>query len=431
MSFWSLVRKDRILSISFSVCACSVLVFCFWSAFAPMAEGVVAFGRIAEQQDRIVVQHLEGGITEEIRIEEGDHVKQGDPLLVLTNLAAEAGRNQAELRWATTMASFQRVEALLAGFEDVVFDLSGAENLSDMEKGDIVSKQQALFAQQRETRVSSIAQIQSRRTGLLKTAISLQAEIGLQEVALTDVREELEVKRVLFDKRLVPREIVLNLEREESRLLSSIASLQTRKAEAESAASEAKYEISKTLAGLEESLGAERLKLQQEIVELNEQLVAARDLVDRSIISAPAGGTVLNLAFRTKGGVVRPGEPILEIVPEDIGSFAVLELRPTDRDAIKVGMQVEIRLSGIDSWRVRPIEGEIDRVSADLKQSADGRYSYYEARVRLSGIEGGVEGADILPGMPVEAFVNSGQSKTLLDYSLEPLAAVMRRGMRE
>lgn len=431
MTFWSLIRQDGALLSAFAVCAISILIFFGWSAFAPMAEGVVAYGRIDLEDDRIVVQHLEGGLIEKIFVTEGDHVQVGDPLILLTNLSAEAGRNQTALEFASAAASLQRVEALLADASEVVIDLSDFGEISPANQADILKRQRSLFEQQREARTSLIKQFRNRRKGFLTTASSLFSEIEFQEVALAHIEEELAVKRGLFDKRLVPREIVLNLERDETRLLSNIASLKTRISEAKSGADEASFEVTKTVAGLEETLGSERLKLQQEIVQLKEQLFAERDFVHRSAISAPAAGKILNLAFRTNGGVVRPSESILEIVPDQMGSYAVLELRPTDRDSIEEGMQVDIRLSGIDSWRIRPINGQIEKISADIKHSADGRYTYYEARVKLPDTQDVAKGIDIKAGMPVEAFVNSGRSKTLLDYMVEPIVAVMRRGMRE
>ncbi|MGB2573322.1 MAG: HlyD family efflux transporter periplasmic adaptor subunit, partial [Henriciella sp.] len=130
-------------------------------------------------------------------------------------------------------------------------------------------------------------------------------------------------------------------------------------------------------------------------------------------------------------GVVGPGIPIMELVPEATSLYAVLEVRPVDRDAIKQGLLVDLRLSGIDSWRTEPLKGEITTISADLKSSPDDTYNYYEARVQLSSDElAGLEDT-VLPGVPVEVFIRAGNSRTLLAYMVEPLMAVMRRGGRE
>lgn len=121
----------------------------------------------------------------------------------------------------------------------------------------------------------------------------------------------------------------------------------------------------------------------------------------------------------------------MELVPEATSLYAVLEVRPVDRDSIKQGLRVDLRLSGIDSWRTEPLKGEITTISADLKSSPDETYNYYEARVQLSSDElAGLEDT-VLPGVPVEVFIRAGNSRTLLAYMVEPLMAVMRRGGRE
>jgi HlyD family type I secretion membrane fusion protein len=213
--------------------------------------------------------------------------------------------------------------------------------------------------------------------------------------------------------------------------LSRIASLRTRITEATSSAAEADLEIKRITAEFLEGLGSERLEYQQQIAELQEELAAAADVMDRSVLTAPETGAVINLKFRTDDGVVGPGEPILEIVPSDSTFYAILELNPQDRDSISEGMNVEVRLSGIDSWRIRPIQAKVIGISADLKQSGDAGYTYYEVKAVMSKpSEHGLD-PQLMPGMPVEVFLPSGQAKTLLGYLAEPVTAIMRRGMRE
>ncbi|MGB0262253.1 MAG: HlyD family type I secretion periplasmic adaptor subunit [Henriciella sp.] len=418
MTFWQLIRGDLTIGVAFAVCFSAVVGFGSWASLAPLAEGIVAYGRVEVDADRLIIQHLEGGIIEDIQVAEGDEVKVGQSLLTLTNVAARSDRNQLAARLATARASLRRVQALLDDDAVVDFEFSDILDLTDVERQDIIARQFELFEQQKQSRAALLAPIARRRQSLLSETIR-------------ELQAELEIKRGLFERGLMPRDAVFELEREESALESRIASLQTNLIQAESGAAESSLEYNRTALGFVEELGTERLALEQDVSELSERYATAADVVQRTTIKSPGNGTVLNLNYTTEGGVVGPGIPIMELVPEATSLYAVLEVRPVDRDAIKQGLLVDLRLSGIDSWRTEPLKGEITTISADLKSSPDDTYNYYEARVQLSSDElAGLEDT-VLPGVPVEVFIRAGNSRTLLAYMVEPLMAVMRRGGRE
>ncbi|MGB2074440.1 MAG: HlyD family type I secretion periplasmic adaptor subunit [Henriciella sp.] len=431
MTFWQLIRGDLTIGVAFAVCFSAVVGFGSWASLAPLAEGIVAYGRVEVDADRLIIQHLEGGIIEDIQVAEGDEVKVGQSLLTLTNVAARSDRNQLAARLATARASLRRVQALLDDDAVVDFEFSDILDLTDVERQDIIARQFELFEQQKQSRAALLAPIARRRQSFQASAASLAREMTLLSETIRELQAELEIKRGLFERGLMPRDAVFELEREESALESRIASLQTNLIQAESGAAESSLEYNRTALGFVEELGTERLALEQDVSELSERYATAADVVQRTTIKSPGNGTVLNLNYTTEGGVVGPGIPIMELVPEATSLYAVLEVRPVDRDAIKQGLLVDLRLSGIDSWRTEPLKGEITTISADLKSSPDDTYNYYEARVQLSSDElAGLEDT-VLPGVPVEVFIRAGNSRTLLAYMVEPLMAVMRRGGRE
>ncbi len=133
-----------------------------------------------------------------------------------------------------------------------------------------------------------------------------------------------------------------------------------------------------------------------------ERLEAAQDVVNRALITAPQSGHVLNLKFFTEGGVVRAGEPIMEIVPRSGTVIALLELSPGDRDVVYEGLRVRTHLSGLNSWRAPVLMGEVKTVSADLKAGPNGTYHYYEAYVELDPLASAAGPVSMSPGMPVE-----------------------------
>ena len=178
--------------------------------------------------------------------------------------------------------------------------------------------------------------------------------------------------------------------------------------------------------------------MSEDIVEAQAKMMAARerlkahdDRLARTEITAPVSGQILALKVNTIGGVIEPGQTLMTIVPADGTMEAVLRIAPADRDAIAQGQEVEAQLSAYKQYRVPRISGEVVGISADLLEDEKQGTAYYEARVLLdlSSLKNG-EGVRLLPGMPIDGFVASGRTRTLLDYALEPVVSTFRRGSR-
>jgi len=176
---------------------------------------------------------------------------------------------------------------------------------------------------------------------------------------------------------------------------------------------------------------ANLLSTSADLLAAEERLNAAQDILDRSVIFAPVSGEVLNMAFSTIGGVVRSGETLMEIVPNIGEVTASVQIAATDRSSVFEGQLVRTQFSSYKGWQAPRLEGEIIDVSADLKTDPVTAVSYYEARIRVPASEiAKTTNVDILPGMPVDAFIYSGKSRTMLDYLLEPLGESLFRGLR-
>ena len=162
-----------------------------------------------------------------------------------------------------------------------------------------------------------------------------------------------------------------------------------------------------------------------------EQLGEAQDILNRSEIIAPVSGEVLNMSFATIGAVVKPAETLMEIVP-DIGEVtAAVQIAVTDRANVREGQLVRTQFSSYKGWQAPRLDGKIIDISADLKVDPITAISYYEAKIRVPKSEiARTEGIDILPGIPVDVFIYSGKSRTLMDYLFEPLGESLYRGLR-
>ncbi|RDS78443.1 HlyD family type I secretion periplasmic adaptor subunit [Alteriqipengyuania lutimaris] len=424
------LRSDPTLRRSGIACLVLFGLFIVFAGMAPLAEGTTAFGKVAGDSDRQVVQHLEGGIIDEILVEEGDSVEAGQPLMILRDVAATSGRERAAIDQAENAASIARLRALSAGAADPDLDRVDFSGVPAEAKAEIVQRHRDLFFQQRRKVDADVGVLETRRAGLAASVRNRQAEIDGNARQLAIVRADLADKRGLLREQLVTRSEVTGLEREEARLSAELGRLNTARAADTAEMADLSEQIAQARAQFSETVAADLVEEFARQSELEARRTSVEDVVERNVISAPMAGAVLNLRYRTAGGVVTPGEPILEIVPEGEGLVATVEIRPSDIEDIFRGQKVRARLAGIDSWRSPSIEGEVTRVSADLKTSADGSYSFYEARIRMDAGERAQIDAKIVPGMPVEAFLESGRKRTILDYFFEPLTSILRRGAR-
>ena len=432
MSVAALIGSDRRLTVSFLVCALSLGGFLAWAGLAPLAEGVTAYGAVEVESDRKIVQHLEGGIIDQILIKEGDLVETGDPLMVLTDIAASAGRDQVTQNLVTHLSSIDRFNALLDGDEEVAFKALDADiEILPADLAEILARQRDLFEQQKRRLSADIRVLRSRADGLAETARNKQAQIESQSRSVEIIQADLQRKQSLLDENLVSGDTVVQLQRDLSDAERELFRLNAEQEENLIQAREVRNQIVQAEERFAEEASQQLLEARANATDAGERLRAAQDVVNRTILFAPRSGEILNLKHSTVGGVVQPGEAVVEIVPLESQLIASLEISPADRDGVYEGLRVITRLSGYDSWSSPSLEGEIMDVSPDLKTSPSGEYSYYEARVVLDLDALAESGINASPGMPVEAFVLSGQTRTLLNYLVEPITAIFRRGAKE
>ena len=436
MTSWRIIFRDKAIIFACFVCFIGFSFFAVWSSFAHLAEGVVAYGNIVSENDRKTVQHLEGGIIEEILIREGDEVEVGAPLMILTDVAALSGRNQTAQSLVNAKVSADRLNALLNGQSWQPFSDQNQKtfykdlNIDETEFKNILTRQRNLFRQQIQAYIADISVLEKQRNNFIDSANAKQGQIDSLSDALNIVRKDLQLHKKLLAEKLTSAGVVTRLERDEATFIADISRLRAEQEAAKAHAGEMVQQIAQTRAHFRENVNRQLVEERTKISEAQGQLVAAQDVINRKTIYAPQSGDILNLKFSTKGGIVRPGEAILEIVPRTQKVIAVLEIKPSDRDVVYTGLDVNTRLSGLNNWRAPMFVGEVLNVSADLKTSPRGDYNFYEARVLLNAVETDEDEVEIIPGMPVESFVVSGHSRTLFEYLWEPISGTLRRGVQ-
>ncbi len=227
MSPWRLMFSDGRLLTSFWVCLLSLGGFLVWAALAPLAEGIIAYGTVVVENDRKVVQHLEGGIIDQILVREGDAVESGDPLVVLTDIAASAGRDQVTQDLVNHLASIDRLTALLDGEKTLAFQpIDAGIDISADTLEDILARQSDLFAQQNRRLSADVRVLRSRADGLAESARNKQAQIDGQVRSIDIIKADLERKNGLLAENLISGDSVVQLERDLSASESELFRLQ-------------------------------------------------------------------------------------------------------------------------------------------------------------------------------------------------------------
>ncbi|MED5550700.1 MAG: HlyD family type I secretion periplasmic adaptor subunit [Pseudomonadota bacterium] len=413
------------------VCLLGFGGFLGWAAFAPLAQGVPAAGQIVVENQRQVVQHLEGGIIEELLVRDGDRVEAGQALLSLQETASQAARDEVLQEIASLTGSLQRLEALRSGEREPDFSPLNEIGLNAAERADVELRQRDLFDQQRDAFLADIAVLTARRDGA-RSSQALQArQVAATNRALDAARAQLDLLRERYGRQMVRLDEIRAMERDTAALEAEISSLRAGMQEAATLERDLDGQIEQTRAAFFRQVSADQLDVRTRLAQVRERLNAAQDVLNRAVIHAPATGEVLNLRFATEGGVVRPGEPILEIVPAAGEMTVSARIQPADRAAVYEGQSVRTRLAAYKSWTTPRLDGEVISVSADLKTDQATGAPYYEVRIRIPADEANrVAGLDVIPGMPVEVFIFSGTSRTTLDYIFEPIGESLFRGAR-
>jgi HlyD family type I secretion membrane fusion protein len=401
-----------------------------WSATAPVATAVVAPGVVVVDGRRKQVQHLEGGIVQQIHVEDGVVVAQGQPVLRLDDARARATLGVVQ----TALDAARVLEIRLCAERDgvpLVFPQALAARGEEATLAAMMRAQSAVFEARRMAFQGQqgilrqrIGQYQEEIVGLVAQQESLEQQIALVEDELAGLRE-------LLAKGFAPKTKVLALEREAARLRGARGERIAEIARARITISGTELEILQIERTRQESVTKEIRDVQAQIAELEERAGAAKATLDQILIRAPAAGVVVGLNAHTIGGVIKAGETLLEIVPSTQRLLIEAQVQPQDVDNIAVGMETDLRLTAFKQRTTPALVGRLNYVSADRLIDQRSGQPYYLARIEI--VEG--ELARIAPqllqaGMPVEVLIKR-RSRTALDYLLQPVTDAMGRAWHE
>jgi HlyD family secretion protein len=418
------------IRVGFSVVALIFGGMGVWSVTATLDGAVVAAGDVQVEAARKKVQHLEGGIVKEVRVRDGDSVAEGDVLIRLDDTSSGANLRLLQGQSAELAVRRYRLLAERDGAVELALPQVAAIR-SDRSLNEIVSGQRALFEARRASRLLEFDLLRQQQMQLKSQIDGLQKQEASKVKQIKFFDDELEGLRALFSQGLTPKSRLLALEREAERGRGDMAGLAAGMSGAETKVQEIELAILRINQTFHEKVTEELRTVEAELNTFSERLVSVEDQTQRTEIRAPRRGRVLSLAVHNAGSVIKPGETIMEIVPEDDTLVIGARIAPHDVDKVVPRASALVRLSAFNQRTTPELVGEVQRVSADLVADAAGGPAAFQAIIEVSPREAErLQGLVLAPGMPAEVFIRTG-ARTPLGYLLKPLTDTFTRAWRE
>lgn len=397
-----------------------------WATFTEISGAVVSSGTVVVETNIKQVQHREGGIVRDIKVKNGDVVEAGELLISLDDTVTRANLAVITKQLTELNAQEQRLEAERDDIRTIEWPDAAQRELTDIERG-----QQLLLQARQNSKDGRKNQLEEQIRQFNKQILGLEAQVTAKVSEIELINEELSDLDGLLNKQLVSKSRVTSLRREKARLEGEYGDLIAQIARTNEAISERRIQILQ----IEESYRAEVLEQLQEvrsrIAQLEEQKIAAEDELTRVDILAPQNGYIHQLSVHTIGGVVAPGETVMQIVPREDQLIVEAQVRPVDIDQMAPGQRARVRFPSFDQRTTPELNAELLTVSADLTQDERTGTSYYVARLVIDEDELEKLGTQTLvPGMPVETFLTTGD-RTVLSYLVKPITDQVAHALRE
>lgn len=403
-----------------------------WAATAPLRSAVIAPGVVTVDLGRRTLQHLEGGILRTIAVREGETVRAGQVLIELDAVAARSRLAALTARLRALAATEARLEAERAEAPDIVFAHPALADATDPAVAALRAAERRHLQAVREDRANREAILAQRLAQIERQIDGYRAQRAALARQNALVGDEVAAVRGLVAQGLAVKPRQLALEREQARLLGEVGDLTARIALAEEAIGETRLEILNLRLDRLPQIDATLSEVRAERIAAEEALTEAADALRRTTLTAPVDGTVLGLRFTTPGGVVGPGEALLDLVPTHEPLVIAARVSPHDIDAVRQGQGVTIRFPALPARHQMRLEGTVTRIAADALTDSAGGAPYFGVQVTVApqALAATLPGEALHPGLPAEVSIATGE-RTVLGVLLDPLARTLERGLRE
>lgn len=428
LAYQSLHKYIRLSYISLFLL---VFVLGGWSVLAKIQGAVIATGQVAVDGKPKVVQHLEGGIVSDISVKEGDYVSQGQNVLKLDSTILNANLDAAETNYFENQALISRLKAEQNGQDKIYWSRQlprhGVNSRVDLAK----SGQEQLFHARRSALSGEIAQFSQRIEQFRDEDTGLISEIDFTRSELGLVEQELSKMTNLLRQNLVSRNRVTQLERDSTRLMNTAAKLESRRTGLQNAIREAEIQIAQTRRLREEEVLTDLRVAQTQADSYNETLKTVSTKTKLVGIEAPVSGIVHEMTVTTIGGVIAPGQEIMQIIPKRDSLVIKAHVMPQDIDQVTLGQKTNVIFSALKQSAAPELDGTVSFISADALVDSITGSAYFEVDVEIADAEiVKLNGQTLIPGMPADVFIQT-QEQTVFDYIMGPLRDTLKKTMRD
>ena len=402
-----------------------------WAMFANLSGAVIATGQVAVLGKPKTIQHLDGGIVAEIKIDNGDSVSKNDLLIRLDDTLLNANLNIYQNRLREGVAQRARLVAERDNLDEVVWDEGVLKPFEMNISPEARQGQERLYEARLSTREGQISQLReqikqfrNQRTGIEALKASRKTQLGFLD-------DELKGIRSLNEKGLSTKSQLMGLERQREEIIGQIAEQHAELARIQNSISETEIQILQVNREFRQNVLTELRQVEQEVNDMTQQLHATVEQLKRIEVKAPVSGIIHELSVFTIGGVIGPGSPVLQIIPQDEGFEIEANVEPQFVDELYSGQSATLRFSAFNQRTTPELNGTVKGISPNVVVNEQTGLSFYKIRLTVPEVElARLNDQPLVPGMPVEAFIKT-RERTALNYLLKPLSDQINRAFRE
>ena len=423
--------SDRLISIGGISVAIFAGTFALWAGFVPLNGAALATGTVAAAGRNIQIQHLEGGILRQLLVREGDRITRGQTVLLLDDTAAAAEHKRLVKQLMILRAQIARLSAERDGLDAFVSTFPADLVPYVPEIQPVLDEEQKEFSARLARHRSEHSILGQRVERLNKTLEGLRMQRDAVTEQVEVIREEVGRIKSLLDKGLAIRSDYTDLMRVHADLLGQYGALDAEIAATAKQIAEAEEQIERQKTQRVEEAVTKLNETRVSLADAEERVRAARAVWDRTQIRSPVDGVVVNSIYNVAGNVISPGEKIMEILPKTDVPLVEARLRPTDIDAVKVGQSARLRFVALNARLTPEVGAKVLHISADRIIDQATQEPYYRTILRIDGeLPLGLDANELHPGMPVEAYISTGE-RTFLEYLVRPIIDSASRAFTE
>lgn len=426
------LNLNKMLKIGLIALAAFMLTFGIWAFFSPIESAAVAQGKVAVDTNRKSIQHLRGGRIREILVKEGDFVTKGAPLVQLDDTEEKIDFAALQKEQFQLLATKARLEAILNQNSTIEFPESLLQNQNNPAAQEVMLREKMHFQNHNQFIEDQISILERHIHKQLSIIASAKKREEHETGQLDLVRQEEEEVKKLREENLVSLPRLLGLQREGKRLEGSTEALEGTIQEARKEILRANVEKQATLSKSLKDSSVELADLVKRLFEVEGKMDVLKDTLSHSLITSPIDGSIVNLRYHTIGGVVKPGDVIMDIVPINDRMIVEAQVNPLDIDVVHPGLKAKVDFLPYVKQRNVPImNGSVTIVSADVFTDEKTGHSYYRVYIEIPSSE--LEKAanvKLYPGMPAQVMIINDK-RTPFEYFLSPITKSFNRAFRE